>query len=109
MARDKKAIAAAWWQTEKGRELWRHRNFLRKLNALCAYGGSCARCGFSDIRALQIDHVRGDGAEHRREIGRANIYAWLAKHNYPQDGRFQVLCANCNWIKRAENGEVRNG
>jgi len=66
----------------------------------------CARCGFTDLRALCIDHINGDGAQHRRETPNASkdIYSWLKKNNYPEG--FQVLCMNCNWIKRSENGEL---
>jgi hypothetical protein len=51
-----------------------------------------------------IDHIDGNGAEHRREMaaernspwGQAGhaTYRWLRKNNYPEG--FQVLCANCN-------------
>ena len=33
---------------------------LLRLQAFQALGGRCARCGFDDVRALQIDHVNGD-------------------------------------------------
>ena len=56
-------------------------------------GNKCARCGFSDIRALQIDHVHGGGTKHRKEIGN-QIYSWLKRNNYPKG--FQILCFNCN-------------
>lgn len=76
-----------------------------KVDTLSHYSGSppyCQRCGFSDLRALQIDHVNGGGVKHLHGIGE-HIYYWLRSHNYP-DG-YQVLCANCNWIKRAERDE----
>ena len=63
---------------------------------------SCAKCGFENATALTIDHINGNGAEHRRNIT-GNFYQWLIKNDYP-DG-FQVLCMNCQWIKRIENGE----
>jgi predicted Zn-ribbon and HTH transcriptional regulator len=58
--------------------------------------GKCRTCGFSDWRALHIDHVNSDGKDER-----------LPEHKlYPkvrlQPERYQVLCANCNWIKRYE-------
>ena len=61
----------------------------------------CRRCGFSDIRALSIDHINGGGVKHIRVIG--NFYSWLINNNFPPG--FQVLCMNCQWIKRAENNE----
>lgn len=64
----------------------------------------CVACGFdAHLAALSIDHVRGDGAKHRREIGQANIYYWLKKNCFPQE--FQVLCMNCQFIKRYNNKE----
>ncbi len=63
-------------------------------------GYICSRCGFNDARALQIDHVNGDGYKEKRFRGQ--IYRTVTRAN--GEG-FQVLCANCNWIKRDENGE----
>lgn len=67
----------------------------------------CAVCGFSDTRALSIDHINGGGGEHRRLTTKAGIdfYQWLIKNNYPPG--YQVLCLNCNWIKRMTNNENR--
>ena len=66
-----------------------------------AYGGPrCASCGFSDERALQIDHVAGGGSQMTRllKMRGTGFYTWLRRNDYPPG--FQVLCANCNWIKR---------
>lgn len=65
-------------------------------------GHECARCGFSDKRALQVDHVDGDGAEHRRRESNA---AGLLRSVKARPHLFQILCANCNWIKKDELGE----
>lgn len=69
------------------------------------YGGTvCSVCGFDDIDCLQIDHIKNDGAEHRRQNGitaGSNTYNWLRRNNYPTG--FQVLCANCNLKKRITN------
>ena len=65
-------------------------------------GGVCNRCGFSDHRALQIDHVNSDGWKERSK-GRGILY--LKKVLNDAEGRYQLLCANCNWIKRAERSE----
>jgi hypothetical protein len=69
----------------------------------------CVKCGFNDIRALSIDHINGSGTEHRntnKYSGGIKFYRWLKKNNYP-DG-FQVLCMNCQFIKRVENKEYGN-
>lgn len=77
--------------------------YSRKLraDALERYGSKCACCGEATQEFLGIDHVNNDGEKHRRELagyGRA-IYSWLKKAGYPQDGRFQILCHNCNMAK----------
>lgn len=61
----------------------------------------CCRCGFTDVRALTIDHINGGGGKHRKEI--SHICRWLVKNNFP-DG-FQILCMNCQFIKRVEKKE----
>jgi hypothetical protein len=64
-------------------------------------GRQCSICGFNDIRALQIDHINGGGVKQGRSY---------YKHINDPDIKLklQVLCANCNWIKRAENNENKS-
>lgn len=63
----------------------------------------CAMCGFSDARALTIDHVEGGGNKHRKEVGSNYVYRWIVKNNFPSG--FQILCMNCQFIKIVENDE----
>ena len=81
------------WRTRKRREL------------IDLLGGKCERCGFDDIRALQVDHVNGGGASHRRDDPTVVSVGGLYKAVVDNPDDFAVLCANCNWIKRAENEE----
>lgn len=74
-----------------------------RRTALEALGGKCKRCGFADERALQIDHVHGDGNQERRENRQGKYYRKVIEAI--STGKYQLLCANCNWIKRHENGE----
>lgn len=67
-------------------------------------GGACVKCGFSDYRALQFDHVNGDGFKE----GRLQFTSISKILKRVERGELQLLCANCNWIKRAENNEVGN-
>lgn len=62
-------------------------------------GRKCSWCGFDDARALQIDHINGDGYEERAKHGGSTYRAILKKL---RDGSkdYQTLCANCNAIKR---------
>ena len=73
-----------------------------RASAIKKLGEKCNHCGFSDIRALQIDHVNGDGRAERtiRKSLNRKIALGLVDIN-----RYQLLCANCNWIKRIENNE----
>jgi hypothetical protein len=67
-------------------------------------------CGFSDYAALQIDHVHGDGYKdkHRRTRRRQfQLYKFIANDPDLASLQYQLLCANCNWIKRVKNREFR--
>lgn len=74
-----------------------------KHRVIAQYGGRCEWCHTTDVAVLCIDHIENDGADHRRELGfnGASTYTWLKKNNYPAG--FQVLCANCNFIKEMEH------
>jgi hypothetical protein len=75
-----------------------------RRDALRLLGGVCVRCRFSDPRALQVDHKAGGGTKEQREIG---VYGVLKRviTDPDRDSRYQLLCANCNWIKRHERNE----
>lgn len=97
---------------EKQREIQRldarkYRLSLRQ-RVLKAYGGdrpSCKCCGESIVDFLAVDHIDGNGAAHRRELGGTGtvFYAWLVKNNFPNG--FRLLCHNCNFA-RSRNGGV---
>jgi hypothetical protein len=75
------------------------------------YGQHCVweGCDVTDIDMLSIDHILGNGAEHRRMIGSGGIqfYKWIIKHNFPPD--FQVLCRNHQAKKVVLNDEMKGG
>jgi hypothetical protein len=75
----------------------------RRLAFLTAMGGKCIQCGFSDWRALQVDHVHGGGSAERKAL-KSNSKAFYAKVLANPEA-YQLLCANCNWIKKYENKE----
>lgn len=83
---------------ERNRELLRtkarERYHRYRAEVIEMLGGVCVKCGFSDERALEIDHVspvrhRSGGKQWHQQIVhlRAN----------PQE--YQLLCANCHSIK----------
>jgi hypothetical protein len=63
----------------------------------------CACCGESEKDFLVIDHINGNGNQHRREVlgttnaGGYRMHRWLVKTGFPPG--FQVLCSNCNTSK----------
>jgi len=86
----------------------RDRYYQEKELALTYYGNgkcACVICGFTDIRALSIDHIAGGGAKHKKTLGVSNIYRWLIEHNYPKG--YRTLCMNCQWVTKNENNFVR--
>jgi hypothetical protein len=69
-------------------------------------GAKCAVCGFLDVRALQIDHIKGKGLQDaRRFSSRDSLSSYYLNHPEEAKEKLQVLCANCNWIKRAVKNE----
>ncbi len=84
------------------------------LGGRCSCGGEdCwheGECSVIDPRCLQLDHISGDGAVSRRKFG--GSISMVNYYYYRIDeakGQLQILCSNCNWVKRQRNGEVRGG
>lgn len=102
-----------WWSENKDRRLQirYNNNKERKLEIYILLGNKCNICGFDDERALQIDHINGGGAKERKEVGVGNYHLWLYKKMLKDKNSFQkeyqILCANCNWIKRYTNKEIK--
>lgn len=87
---------------------WHKKNYLRIKNAIFALLGSkCVMCGFSDRRALQIDHINGGGSKERKIKYGRSAFDYILKEILGGSKKYQILCANCNWIKRAINNENR--
>ena len=79
-------------------------NFQKKirLEVIEFLGGKCLRCGFTDPRALQLDHLYSNGSQDRVHRSWQVMYREIISG---QDKSIQLLCANCNWIKRDEQRE----
>ncbi len=78
-----------------------------RQEVLVFLGNKCVKCGIADFRVLQIDHINGNGYKERKQFGKggqASIKYY--RHIIDVQGQnYQLLCANCNWIKRYEQGE----
>lgn len=69
-----------------------------KAKVLENYGNCCACCGETAPEFLSVDHINGDGKQHRALTGTGlNFYRSIIKNNYPDDLR--VLCFNCNMAR----------
>lgn len=89
-----------------------------KQEVLSHYGregrAECVLCGYSDIRALCLDHVMNNGGDDRRKSMGKNLggsgsrfYCHLRKQGLP-DG-YQTLCANHNLIKEIDHKKQKRG
>ncbi len=87
-----------WRERSRSHERTLKWETIRKL------GGKCACCGIDTPEFLTVDHVKGDGSDHRRctpqnPRGRhttPKIYRDIKREGYPKD-RYRVLCINCNF------------
>lgn len=66
-----------------------------KLAVIDGYGGKCSCCGESHPEFLSIDHINGNGKEHRKLVG-TRLYAILIREGFPKDN-YRLLCMNCNF------------
>lgn len=95
------------WKKNREKELERGRtkHFKYKMQTLEKVSGSktptCIRCGYSDIRALTINHKKGDG---NTDLARTHgIYILIALGKRKTDD-LEVMCMNCNKIFEYERG-----
>lgn len=94
-------------QSKEKRRLYR-RDYERRIRQrlINLLGGKCKKCGFSDKRALQVDHINAGGSQERKQrnyVG--NFHNHVRNSILNNENKYQLLCANCNWIKRFENNE----
>lgn len=88
------------WRTALRLELMTHYSFGTPI---------CRCCGQTHPVYLTIDHIDDDGGEHRkRELGSNkgnglnSFYLKIKLGGYVE--RLQVLCWNCQWAKRLNDG-----
>lgn len=62
------------------------------------YGTACACCNEKRPQFLTLDHINGDGAEHRRKhpfkASGGGLHRWLKSRGFPEG--YRTLCFNCN-------------
>lgn len=76
-----------------------------RLLAMIKLGAKCRNCpwGVCDPRALQFDHI--NGLSGKKRIPNCYMYREII-HDKAPENCYQLLCANCNWIKRYECNET---
>lgn len=68
-------------------------------------GKKCLKCGMDDFRCLQIDHIKNNGYEERQNVYWRTYYNSILKMSDEElKSSYQLLCANCNWIRKYDNG-----
>lgn len=98
---DQKEYQKEYYQRPEVKE--RNRRSTARLAVINLLGGECKKCGVRDLRCLQLDHKNGDGSKKARAS--FAVYNQLLKNPEKLNQIYQILCANCNWIKRYENKE----
>ena len=93
-----------WYDAHPGMRTQRahESKYALRAEALMRYGRICACCGEERREFLALDHINGDGAEHRRGMPRGGLAVPLdlKRRGWP-DG-IQILCHNCNSAKQFE-------
>lgn len=88
----------AYYQENRDKILARLKKRDRELKAemIEAYGGRCECCGEPHLELLTIDHIKGGGRAHRRQVGIGRkFYQHLKNQGWPQED-YRLLCFNCN-------------
>ncbi len=79
----------------------------QRLDIIAFFGGKCIRCGYTDWRALQINHINGGGhADRKRYSTFYAFYRAILTGERSKDD-LELLCANCNTIHGFELREKK--
>lgn len=102
---DKGRVAQARYRNSEKCRIGNRRRLEKVIDQIFSIiEAKCVICGYLDRRALQIDHINGDGTEERRHRSGYSYYLYILRHIH--EGRYQILCANCNQIRRVENRKI---
>ena len=107
--RKKRLTDKIYKQSTKGKVSTKRYNHKIKWRLISILGdGSCSKCGLFDLRFLQFDHINGRGIDDHKMFNRQQkIYLFYLKNPELARQKLQILCANCNWIKRYQNQELK--
>ena len=85
-------------------ESFRNRKVKARNECTEILGSKCIKCGFSNKIALCVDHISGGGRKEQKKFGGSYIMKILKKIKSGSK-EYQLLCCNCNQIKKMENKE----
>lgn len=77
--------------------------------AVSLLGGKCAKCGTSDLRVLQFNHINGNGKKDYDNYGGGTAFCGAILNGRRGTSGLSVLCANCNIIYEYEQGRRKEG
>ena len=72
-----------------------------RFAAITMLGSECRRCSYEDVRALQFNHINGDGGSREIYSGGGQQFYLSILRGRPD---VELLCANCNVIYEYERG-----
>lgn len=88
------------------------RDYMKRKRTLLLnlFGNKCLRCGNTDLRVLQFDHIKGQGIHDTKIkiLFGKSLVIYYSTHLEEAKKELQLLCANCNIIKKYENHEFRH-
>ena len=75
-----------------------------RLAAILKMGSACRMCGYSDARALEMDHIESLMKTGEKRLPTKQTYLEIINAKFPAE-KYQLLCANCHRIKSYEHGD----
>lgn len=104
--------AKKWYKTQtcvESRKRYNNRARELRIRVLKHLSGDppkCEWCPVTDPRVLCIDHLHNNGHAERQRMANSTIYRKILKMPLAQAReQYQVLCRNCNWLRRMNQWE----
>ena len=98
------------WQKRNRHKVreWEKKDYYYYRNMLFdILGHECKICGFNDKRGLCFDHIDNKGYEDRKRTNSKQLVRNYARNPITAYNTLQVLCCNCNQIKRFISGDLK--
>jgi hypothetical protein len=109
--KEKKKVYDKEYAKEYMPEYLRTANAKRRIEIIQLLGSKCANpynlphpdwCNSPEC--LQVDHINGGGYKERHRFKSPySLYKYILEQIKEGSPFYQLLCANCNWIKRSKN------